>query len=196
MGQSEPQVTFSPAFGAGFLVMHPVVYTKMLYERLVAHKANVWLINTGWTGGAYGIGKRIDVRLTRNVIDAIHAGALSAPSMNFVTTDVFNLQVPESCPGSRTRCSSLSPAGPTGPSSTTPSRPSRQSSTRTSVSTRWGEQRRHGAHGYDRGRGPNDAEREQPCSSPSFWCPALPMEGQAGQQPEHDHVAEAVMNSS
>ena len=94
----EPTVTFSPAFGVGFLVMHPVVYTKMLYEKVMAHKTNVWLINTGWTGGGFGVGTRIDVRYTRKIIDAIHSGALSASSMDFVTTDVFNLQVPKSCP--------------------------------------------------------------------------------------------------
>ena len=81
MGVTEPSATFSACFGAPFLVWHPAKYAELLAEKLKAHKVNVWLINTGWSGGSHGIGSRIKLKFTRAIIDAIHAGTLaSAPT--------------------------------------------------------------------------------------------------------------------
>jgi phosphoenolpyruvate carboxykinase (ATP) len=78
MGIVEPQVAFSACFSAAFLVRHPAVYARLLAEKLARHGAQAWLVNTGWTGGGYGQGRRIDLAATRRIIDAIHAGALDA----------------------------------------------------------------------------------------------------------------------
>jgi ATP-dependent phosphoenolpyruvate carboxykinase len=81
MGVTEPAATFSACFGAPFLVWHPAKYAELLAEKLTKHKASVWLINTGWSGGSYGLGARIKLKFTRAIIDAIHAGTLaSAPT--------------------------------------------------------------------------------------------------------------------
>ncbi|NDC62632.1 MAG: phosphoenolpyruvate carboxykinase (ATP) [Planctomycetia bacterium] len=76
MGVVEPQVAFSACFSAAFLVRHPAVYARMLADRLERHGARAWLVNTGWTGGAYGQGRRIDLAVTRRIIDAINGGLL------------------------------------------------------------------------------------------------------------------------
>jgi phosphoenolpyruvate carboxykinase (ATP) len=76
MGVTEPQATFSPCFGGPFLVWHPMKYAGLLAEKIQKHQANVWLVNTGWSGGAYGVGKRMKLAITRSIIDAIHTGAL------------------------------------------------------------------------------------------------------------------------
>ncbi|MGB7347778.1 MAG: phosphoenolpyruvate carboxykinase (ATP) [Pirellulaceae bacterium] len=76
MGVTEPQAAFSPCFGGPFLVWHPAKYAELLSQKISQHKANVWLVNTGWTGGAYGTGKRFSLKYTRAIIDAIHSGAL------------------------------------------------------------------------------------------------------------------------
>jgi phosphoenolpyruvate carboxykinase (ATP) len=97
MGVTEPQPIFSACFGAPFLVWHPTKYAELLAEKLRTHQANTWLINTGWTGGPYGVGNRFKLRFTRAIIDAIHIGAL-----NDVPTEidpVFGLAIPTSCPG-------------------------------------------------------------------------------------------------
>jgi phosphoenolpyruvate carboxykinase (ATP) len=96
MGVREPEATFSACFGAAFLVWHPTVYAQMLAERLRAHGAQAWLVNTGWSGGSYGTGSRIALAHTRAIIDAIHDGALD----DCRTSDdpVFGLAVPESVP--------------------------------------------------------------------------------------------------
>jgi phosphoenolpyruvate carboxykinase (ATP) len=93
----EPQATFSTCFGAAFLVWHPVKYAEMLAERLRTHEAQAWLVNTGWSGGAYGVGKRIDLGSTRAIIDAIHSGEL----LNVPTSQdpIFGLAIPERVPG-------------------------------------------------------------------------------------------------
>jgi phosphoenolpyruvate carboxykinase (ATP) len=89
MGIVEPQVAFSACFSAAFLVRHPAVYARLLAEKLQRHAAQAWLVNTGWTGGAYGKGRRIDLAMTRRIIDGIHAGALTTAA---VTRDpVFGL---------------------------------------------------------------------------------------------------------
>ena len=82
MGVTDPSVTFSACFGAPFLVWHPAKYAGLLAEKLKQHKVNVWLVNTGWSGGGYGIGARIKLAFTRAIIDAIHDGTLaSAPTL-------------------------------------------------------------------------------------------------------------------
>ncbi len=97
VGVSEPQVTFSACFGAAFLVLHPVRYAEMLADRIERHQARAWLVNTGWTGGPYGVGSRIKLAETRAIIDAIHGGSLdSAPT---VEDPIFGLHVPTECPG-------------------------------------------------------------------------------------------------
>src|SRR5947209_2504584 len=77
VGVVEPQATFSACFGAPFLVWHPAKYAELLAAKMHRHRTNVWLINTGWTGGAYGTGRRMKLAHTRAIIDAIHAGALA-----------------------------------------------------------------------------------------------------------------------
>ncbi len=76
VGVVEPEATFSPCFGGPFLVWHPSRYAGLLAEKLHRHAAQAWLVNTGWSGGSYGSGKRMKLSLTRALIDAIHSGAL------------------------------------------------------------------------------------------------------------------------
>ena len=91
MGVTEPTATFSACFGAPFLVWHPAKYAELLAEKMKAHRVNVWLINTGWSGGSHGIGTRIKLKYTRAIIDAIHAGTLaSAPTQ---PDPIFGIQV-------------------------------------------------------------------------------------------------------
>src|SRR6516164_1076751 len=87
VGVTEPQATFSPCFGGPFLVWHPSKYADLLAQRLNEHKANAWLVNTGWSGGGYGQGSRMKLSITRTLIDAIHAGTLAKQST--VTDPVF-----------------------------------------------------------------------------------------------------------
>jgi len=96
-GVTEPQTTFSACFGAPFLVRHPTVYAEMLAEKMRTHTARVWLVNTGWAGGGYGVGSRIKLRYTRAIIDAIHDGSLAEVAT--VQDPVFGVAVPTSCPG-------------------------------------------------------------------------------------------------
>ena len=97
VGVTEPQVTFSPCFGGPFLVWHPMKYAELLAAKMKQHLANVWLVNTGWSGGSYGTGTRMKLAYTRSILDAIHGGALSDVA---VTPDpVFGVGVPASCPG-------------------------------------------------------------------------------------------------
>ena len=97
VGVTEPQATFSACFGAPFLVWHPAVYAEMLAERVRRHGASVWLVNTGWVGGPYGTGRRMDLGQTRAIIDAIHDGSLADAATE--TEPVFGLAVPTHCPG-------------------------------------------------------------------------------------------------
>jgi phosphoenolpyruvate carboxykinase (ATP) len=77
VGVKEPAATFSPCFGGPFLVWHPKKYAELLAEKIRKHNARVWLVNTGWSGGAYGVGQRIKLVHTRSIIDAIHNGTLA-----------------------------------------------------------------------------------------------------------------------
>ncbi len=96
VGVTEPEATFSPCFGAAFLVWHPLRYAEMLAEKLERHGTQAWLVNTGWTGGAYGTGKRMSLPHTRAIIDAIHSGELHKAQT--VTDQIFGLAVPTTCP--------------------------------------------------------------------------------------------------
>ena len=96
MGVTEPEATFSACFGAAFMVWHPSKYAELLAEKLEKHGATAWLVNTGWTGGPYGVGKRMSLKHTRAIIDAIHSGALD--NVEYVTDPIFGLAVPTSCP--------------------------------------------------------------------------------------------------
>jgi phosphoenolpyruvate carboxykinase (ATP) len=96
-GVTEPRATFSTCFGAPFLPLPPSRYATMLGERIAHHNARVWLVNTGWTGGPYGVGKRMKIGYTRAMISAALSGALD--DIEYERDAVFNLDVPISCPG-------------------------------------------------------------------------------------------------
>ena len=91
-GVTEPQATFSACFGAVFLVWHPTKYAEMLGVLLKEHKSTVWLVNTGWSGGAYGTGKRMKLAYTRTMVDAAVGGELA--SVKTKTDPVFGLEIP------------------------------------------------------------------------------------------------------
>ncbi len=97
VGVVEPQATFSACFGAAFLVWHPTKYAEMLAHRLRTHRAQAWLVNTGWSGGMYSMGRRIPLAYTRAIINAIHNGELlDAPTCD---DPIFGLAVPRAVPG-------------------------------------------------------------------------------------------------
>jgi phosphoenolpyruvate carboxykinase (ATP) len=95
-GIKEPSATFSTCFGAPFLPRSPLAYATMLQDRLTTHGAQVWLVNTGWTGGAYGIGKRFPLEITRRLVRAALSGELNA--VPFTPDPVFGFSVPTTCP--------------------------------------------------------------------------------------------------
>ena len=96
MGVTEPEATFSPCFGGPFLVWHPAKYAELLATKMAKHKTNVWLVNTGWSGGAYGTGERMKLSITRSIIDAIHSGALQKATVE--KDPIFGFDVVTSCP--------------------------------------------------------------------------------------------------
>ena len=96
MGVTEPQATFSACFGAAFMMWHPNKYAELLAEKLEQHGAQAWLVNTGWTGGAVGVGSRFKLKYTRAMIDAIHNGDFD--NAEFVMDEEFGLEIPTSCP--------------------------------------------------------------------------------------------------
>jgi len=98
-GVTEPQVTFSSCFGAPFLPRPPRYYAGMLGKKLKKHKLNVWLLNTGITGGPYGIGKRMPLPETRTLVTAAINGSLN--KVKYTEVPIFGLKVPSSCPGVR-----------------------------------------------------------------------------------------------
>ena len=96
-GIIEPQPTFSHCFGSVFMPRPAEVYAKMLGERIVKHNTNVYLVNTGWSGGPYGVGKRFKIEYTRKMITAVLNQSLE--KVNYERNKVFNLDVPKTCPG-------------------------------------------------------------------------------------------------
>ena len=95
----EPQATFSSCFGAPFLPLPPSTYARLLGERLEKHGSRCYLVNTGWTGGPYGIGHRLPIGATRALVRAAIAGDLEQPGSAFWTDPTFGFQVPTRCPG-------------------------------------------------------------------------------------------------
>ena len=95
-GINEPVTVFSACFGAPFLPLHPTKYAEMLGARMKANNVNVWLVNTGWSGGAYGVGNRMKLSYTRAMITAALQGQLDA--VNYVEQPIFGLHMPTSCP--------------------------------------------------------------------------------------------------
>ncbi len=96
-GVTEPQATFSTCFGAPFMPLPPKVYAEMLRSRLNQHGAQCWLVNTGWQGGGYGVGKRMSLPYTRAMVDALVEGKLA--NAEFEIEPAFGLSIPKSCPG-------------------------------------------------------------------------------------------------
>ena len=95
-GITEPKSTFSACFGAPFLPLHPGKYAAMLGEKLKKHNVRVWLINTGWTGGRYGVGNRMKLSHTRAMISAALNGSLD--NVQYDIHPVFGIEMPVSCP--------------------------------------------------------------------------------------------------
>jgi phosphoenolpyruvate carboxykinase (ATP) len=96
-GVTEPKATFSTCFGAPFMVHHPSVYAKLLGEKIKKHNVKCWLVNTGWSGGPYGVGSRMKIQYTRAMLNAALTGKLD--DVEFVKDPFFNLNVPVSCEG-------------------------------------------------------------------------------------------------
>ena len=96
-GITEPSVTFSTCFGAPFMVLPPTVYAELLREKIAQHNVAVWLINTGWSGGPYGIGQRMEIAYTRAIVHAALDGVLDG--IPTVPEPFFGLSIPTSCPG-------------------------------------------------------------------------------------------------
>ena len=94
-GITEPKETFSQCFGAPFMPLHPIVYARMLGERISTHKTMVYLINTGWTSGPYGIGKRMELKYTRKMVSAAING--ESDTVSYKHDDIFNLDIPVYC---------------------------------------------------------------------------------------------------
>lgn len=99
VGVTEPQAAFSACFGAPFMAHRPSVYAKLLREKMEAHKARCILLNTGWSGGPYGIGKRISIKDTRSLLNAALRGDLDDGKVRYEIHPVFNMRMPTSCPG-------------------------------------------------------------------------------------------------
>lgn len=97
MGVTEPEATFSACFGAAFMMWHPNKYAELLAEKIKKHNAKAWLVNTGWTGGAHGVGSRIKLKYTRAIIDAIQNGDFD--NLDMIQDAEFGFQIPVSCPG-------------------------------------------------------------------------------------------------
>src|SRR5690606_35146430 len=97
VGVTEPKATFSPCFGGPFLVWHPGKYADLLAEKMRRHGSRVWLVNTGWSGGPYGVGQRMKLSLTRTIVDAIHSDALADAPVE--RDPVFGVDTVTACPG-------------------------------------------------------------------------------------------------
>ncbi len=97
IGVTEPQATFSACFGEPFMPMHPGVYADLLSSKMAEHGSTAWLINTGWSGGAYGVGSRMKIKYTRAMLNAAMDGALD--DVEYVTDERFGFDIPKTCPG-------------------------------------------------------------------------------------------------
>jgi phosphoenolpyruvate carboxykinase (ATP) len=97
MGIVDPVPSFSACFGEAFLPLHPFTYAKMLAEMVEKHGASVWLMNTGWSGGKFGVGKRMSLKVTRGILDKIHDGGMDKAEYDVMPG--FNLRVPKNVEG-------------------------------------------------------------------------------------------------
>lgn len=96
-GVTEPQATFSSCFGAPFMVHHPSVYAELLGKKIAEHNVKCWLVNTGWSGGSYGVGNRMSIKYTRAMISGLLNGKLD--DVAYETHPIFGLEMPTECPG-------------------------------------------------------------------------------------------------
>lgn len=96
-GVTEPEATFSTCFGAPFLPRPAEMYAEMLGKKVAEHQVEVYLVNTGWTGGPYRIGRRMDLRFTRAMVHAAIKGQLR--DVEYIEDPIFGLSIPVSCPG-------------------------------------------------------------------------------------------------
>ncbi|MBI5958985.1 MAG: phosphoenolpyruvate carboxykinase (ATP), partial [Chloroflexi bacterium] len=92
-----PEITFSACFGAPFMVHHPMFYADLLKRKIERYNVNCWLLNTGWVGGPYGVGKRISIQHTRALLNATLTGALL--DVDYYHDPLFGFEVPSVCPG-------------------------------------------------------------------------------------------------
>lgn len=97
LGVTEPKATFSACFGQAFLLVHPIKYAEILGKKMDEHQAEAYLVNTGWTGGKYGIGERMSLKATRKIIDAILDGSLD--NATYQTMPIFNIDIPSEVEG-------------------------------------------------------------------------------------------------
>lgn len=97
VGVKEPSATFSACFGAPFLPLHPAKYAELLGQKLKKHNANCWLVNTGWSGGAFGVGSRMKISITRGLLNAALDGSLN--NVVYKPHPIFKVLVPQSCAG-------------------------------------------------------------------------------------------------
>jgi phosphoenolpyruvate carboxykinase (ATP) len=97
VGVTAPQVVFSACFGTAFLPLHPTQYATMLGQKMEAHAVSVWLVNTGWVKGPYGVGERVQLGHTRAMIDAALSGALDRTA--YTEHPIFGISIPTTCPG-------------------------------------------------------------------------------------------------
>ena len=95
MGVKDPETTFSACFGAAFMVWHPTKYAELLADKIAKNGSQAWLVNTGWSGGGHGVGKRMSLKYTRAILDAIHDGSLAKAAT--AVDPIFGLVVPTSC---------------------------------------------------------------------------------------------------
>jgi phosphoenolpyruvate carboxykinase (ATP) len=93
-GVDEPEAVFSACYGEAFLLLHPTKYAKLLAEKLVKHNAHCWLVNTGWVGGKYGVGKRCDINITREIVSSIHDGSLLSEEFSDFNLLDMNMRTP------------------------------------------------------------------------------------------------------
>jgi phosphoenolpyruvate carboxykinase (ATP) len=94
--RNEPEITFSACFGGPFMVHRPAFYAELLRRKLLRYNVTCWMVNTGWVGGSYGIGKRISIQYTRNMLTSVLSGSLD--NVEYYMDPVFNFQVPKTCP--------------------------------------------------------------------------------------------------